>query len=466
MRAILWAALIMLGCAASSANAKSGDKPLYERLGKKEAITAVVDDFVANLAADTRINSFFAKTDVPKLKRLLVEQICQATGGPCTYTGRDMRTVHNGMNITGPQFDALVQDLVKSLDKFKVPAREKNELLGALGGMKPEIVDNGAAVAHAAGGAAASGGAASGAAASGASAPAVERAAALREAASLLEKASQARDRGQRNLAEQLFTSAEVIVGADALADVATLFREGAPPRVTTPLKQLPMSTPRQPAAVGNSDDDEPDAKPKRGSLSGVLQVDGKPFGSEPAVITLEPANGRFTKRTPVHRVVEQRGREFAPHILAIPTGSTVAFPNFDPVFHNVFSVSPTKSFDLGIYKNGESREVTFDKEGILRIGCNLHANMSAYLVIVAAPHYVVTKPDGSFSFRTLAPGKYKLRAWTDVSGEPLNQIVEVAEGANTVTVNAHASGSGDLGTDKFGVPRGPAAAQPHASSP
>lgn len=453
MRAILWAALIMLGCAASSANAKSGDKSLYERLGKKEAITAVVDDFVANLAADTRINSFFAKTDVPKLKRLLVEQICQATGGPCTYTGRDMRTVHNGMNITGPQFDALVQDLVKSLDKFKVPAREKNELLGALGGMKPEIVDNGAAVAHAAGGAAASGGAASGAAASGASAPAVERAAALREAASLLEKASQARDRGQRNLAEQLFTSAEVIVGADALADVATLFREGAPPRVTTPLKQLPMSTPRQPAAVGNSDDDEPDAKPKRGSLSGVLQVDGKPFGSEPAVITLEPANGRFTKRTPVHRVVEQRGREFAPHVLATPVGSTVAFPNFDSIFHNVFSRSDAAAFDLGNYRNGQSREYTFGKDGIVHLGCNLHSNMSAYIVVVSQPHYVLTDASGRFKFRSLEPGRYKMRVFSEHAA-PAVQDVVVKPAANEVAFDVHGHAPTPL-TDKFGVARG-----------
>ena len=109
---------------------------LYERLGKKKAITAVVDDFVARVANDTRINGKFANANIPRLKMLLVEQICAASGGPCTYTGRDMKTSHAGMNITGEQFDALVGDLVAALNKYKVPEREKNELLGALGPMK------------------------------------------------------------------------------------------------------------------------------------------------------------------------------------------------------------------------------------------------------------------------------------------------------------------------------------------
>ena len=118
----------------------AADKSLYDRLGGKAAITAVVDDFVGNVAADNRINAFFAKTDIPRLKRLLVEQICAGSGGPCTYTGRDMKTAHMGMGVADAHFNALVEDLVKSLDKFKVPAKEKNELLGVLGPMKTDIV--------------------------------------------------------------------------------------------------------------------------------------------------------------------------------------------------------------------------------------------------------------------------------------------------------------------------------------
>ncbi len=116
------------------------DASLYDRLGGKPAITAVVDDFVGNVAGDARINKRFAKTDIPRLKAMLVDQICAGTGGPCKYTGRDMATAHEGMNIRNEEFDALVEDLVKSLDKFKVPAREKGELLGVLGPMKGAIV--------------------------------------------------------------------------------------------------------------------------------------------------------------------------------------------------------------------------------------------------------------------------------------------------------------------------------------
>jgi hemoglobin len=113
---------------------------LYDRLGGKPAITAVVDDFIGNVAADKRINARFAGANIPRLKQMLVDQICAASGGPCTYTGRDMLSAHRGMNISEGEFNALVGDLVKSLDKFKVPEKEKGELLSALGGMKSDIV--------------------------------------------------------------------------------------------------------------------------------------------------------------------------------------------------------------------------------------------------------------------------------------------------------------------------------------
>ena len=105
----------------------------------RDAITAIVDDFVANVAADNRINKFFAKTSIADLKRNLVDQICQATGGPCTYTGRDMKTAHKGMGITDAEFNALVEDLQKSLNKFKVADRERGELLSMLGSLKSQI---------------------------------------------------------------------------------------------------------------------------------------------------------------------------------------------------------------------------------------------------------------------------------------------------------------------------------------
>jgi hemoglobin len=139
--------LIMLALSATSCASTPTSSPppsgksLYDRLGGKPAITAVVDQFVANVAADSRINKRFATTDIPRLKGQLVDQICMVTGGPCVYTGRDMRTAHAGMKISTADFNALVEDLVKALDHFKVPERERQELLGLLSPMKTDIVE-------------------------------------------------------------------------------------------------------------------------------------------------------------------------------------------------------------------------------------------------------------------------------------------------------------------------------------
>ena len=114
---------------------------LYERLGGLDAINAVVDAFVGRCAADGRINGKFARTDIPRLKANLVDQVCAASGGPCTYSGRDMRTTHDGMAVTAGEFDALVGDLVATLDQFGVGETEKAELLGALAPMRGDIVE-------------------------------------------------------------------------------------------------------------------------------------------------------------------------------------------------------------------------------------------------------------------------------------------------------------------------------------
>jgi len=146
------AAVMLGGLSIESVSAQKKDsgkmaapKSLYSRLGGKKAITAVVDQFVTNCATDTRINKFFADTAkdkkrLAKFKGNLVDQICQASGGPCKYKGKDMKTAHKGMGITDADFNALVEDLVKALDKFNVGATEKNELLGKLGPMKGDIV--------------------------------------------------------------------------------------------------------------------------------------------------------------------------------------------------------------------------------------------------------------------------------------------------------------------------------------
>ncbi len=116
-------------------------KSLYDRLGGRKAITLVVADFVGNVAHDRRINKFFAKANIPRLKRRLVEQICEGSGGPCTYSGRDMKSAHAGMGISGGNFNALVEDLGKSLNKFHVPKREQGELVAILAPTKKDIVE-------------------------------------------------------------------------------------------------------------------------------------------------------------------------------------------------------------------------------------------------------------------------------------------------------------------------------------
>jgi hemoglobin len=114
---------------------------LDERLGGLDAITAVVDSFAGRCAGDDRINRKFARTDIPRLERMLVDQICEAAGGPCTYTGRGMRETHDGMEVTAGEFDALVEDLVATLDEFEVPKTEQDELIGLLGPMRGDIVE-------------------------------------------------------------------------------------------------------------------------------------------------------------------------------------------------------------------------------------------------------------------------------------------------------------------------------------
>jgi hemoglobin len=137
---VLIAAVLLAGCATMEA---PKSPTLYQRLGGREGIAMVVGDFVGFAAADTRINARFKDlkpADVEKLKSHIADQVCEAAGGPCAYLGRDMKTSHTGMKITEAEWTATVEDLVKALDKHKVPEKEKQELLGLLAPMKKDIV--------------------------------------------------------------------------------------------------------------------------------------------------------------------------------------------------------------------------------------------------------------------------------------------------------------------------------------
>jgi hemoglobin len=418
-----------------------GGPPLYERLGGRPAIAAVVDEFIARLASDPRIKHRFFNTDIPKLKVLLIEFVCVATGGPCKYTGLDMETSHAGMEVVSEEFTALVEDLAGALDKFKVPAREKGELLGALGPLKPQIVTppgrlipvSEAAIAKA---------------------TAVSARLTDDTAIEIMQAAIVAAQRGQRNYADRLFTRVEALVGPRVVAAAALAFREGAPPRIETPLKKMPRDTPPQPRLVGNSDDDEPGIK-RPASLRGSLTVDGQPLDGLGTVM-LFPASGAGKKRIAKQRVVEQRDKQFLPHVLAVPPGSTVAFPNFDGIFHNVFSLSATKRFDVGLYKDGDTRELKFEKPGIVRLACNIHAQMGGYILVVDAPHYVVVDGTKEFNFRSLLPGKYRVRAWSERSAAPTESEIVVKPGVNTMTFDVKGGAEPGPSEDKFGMTRQP----------
>jgi hemoglobin len=414
-------------------------KTLFERLGGMNAITAVTDEFVNRTTSDARIKHRFFNTDPIELKRLLAEFVCYASGGKCTYSGRDMATAHAGMDLVDEEFTALVEDLAGALDKFKVPAKEKGELLSALGPLKPDMVvsaDRLKPIPDA----------------ELAKATAVAGKITDKNAAEIMQAAITAGKRGQRSYAEQLFSRVEFIAGAKTVAAAAPVFRTGAPPRITTAVKTMPADTPPQPKSVGSSDADAPDAKPAGGTLKGTLTLGGQPLSAY-ATVQLFPAKGG-KKRTAKTRVIEQRDKTFAPHITAVPVGSTVSFPNFDKIYHNVFSLSKTNPFDLGLYKSGEMREVTFKKAGIVRLGCNIHANMSAYIVVVDAPHYAVVEGDGNFEFKSLAPGKYKVQAWSEKSAEPMQSEITIKAGENTVTLDLKGGAKEGPSEDKFGASR------------
>jgi hemoglobin len=143
--ALVGAALVNAFAVAASAQdgmqTMAAEKSLYERLGGEAAISAVIDDFVARVAADARVNGKFARSNVERVKFHLKEQVCAATGGPCKYTGLSMTEAHRNMKVTEGEFGALVEDLVATLDKFNVPEKEKGELLSVLGGLKSQIVE-------------------------------------------------------------------------------------------------------------------------------------------------------------------------------------------------------------------------------------------------------------------------------------------------------------------------------------
>jgi plastocyanin len=153
--------------------------------------------------------------------------------------------------------------------------------------------------------------------------------------------------------------------------------------------------------------------------LAGRVQLlaDGKPVSSgevREAVVSYEPRPSVPVQPTPQPLEIVMREKEFLPHVLAVTRGSTVRFPNADPILHNVFSVSPENPFDLGLYGNGPGKTCTFAAAGLVRVYCNVHHSMVAYVLVLDTPFFASPAPDGTFRLTGLPEGEGTLRVWQE----------------------------------------------------
>jgi plastocyanin len=165
---------------------------------------------------------------------------------------------------------------------------------------------------------------------------------------------------------------------------------------------------------------------------------DGHMHGSTPrdVVVYLEGPNTHISPRPSTGKPqLKQINQSFEPHVLGVSVGATVDFPNGDLVYHNVFSYSKTKKFDLGYYGKGKSKQVTFDKPGVVQVFCDIHSTMSAYVLVVDSPFVTQPDDDGSYSFADLPNGTYTLRIWHPDLGDRAVKVT-VVDGVTKFDVN------------------------------
>lgn len=154
--------------------------------------------------------------------------------------------------------------------------------------------------------------------------------------------------------------------------------------------------------------------------------------GPAPAVVYLEVAPRRaFEPAEPRRAVMDQRDETFVPRLLAITTGTTVDFPNSDRIYHNVFSLSRAARFDLGRYAVGRSKSVRFDRAGIVRVFCDIHSHMSAYILVFSHPYFAVADAQGRYRIDNVPPGTYSVVAWNQGTTSPSRSAV-VPDGGST----------------------------------
>ena len=168
--------------------------------------------------------------------------------------------------------------------------------------------------------------------------------------------------------------------------------------------------------------------------------VDGQPIGG--TVVTLRSTDGNRPLAKPVSAVMDQIDRQFVPHVLVIPVGSKVVFPNSDTVSHQVYSFSPARKFQLPLYSGKPYPPVLFDKEGIVTLGCNIHDQMRAYVYVVEAQYYARADHDGRWSVPDVQPGQYTLTIWHPLSRAQrpvLEQRVTIGPDGSNLTLHAAA---------------------------
>jgi plastocyanin len=150
--------------------------------------------------------------------------------------------------------------------------------------------------------------------------------------------------------------------------------------------------------------------------------------------VYLEGASGE-TPASPGSATLLQENQRFDPEVIVVPVGSTVSFPNGDPIFHNVFSLSPVRPFDLGYYPEGETRTVQFDKTGVVQVFCHLHADMSAAIVVAPTRWHGQPDGNGAFLFADVPAGSYQLIVWHKSAGFFRRRVTVPAEGAVSVSM-------------------------------
>jgi plastocyanin len=156
------------------------------------------------------------------------------------------------------------------------------------------------------------------------------------------------------------------------------------------------------------------------------------------SVVYLESAPAAaFADEESQHAIMDQRDETFFPHVLAITAGTTVDFPNSDKTYHNVFSISKAKSFDLGRYASGRSKAVRFDRPGIVRVFCEIHSHMSAFILVFSHRYFAVTGPDGRYQIPRVPPGGYTLDVWNEGAVRESRQITVPESGVDGTAVDA-----------------------------